>query len=134
MARPNTIHLRRRDADTLERLIESTGIVRDASSIALLDEELARATIVADDALPANSVALDSHVLFCDLESGEKREVTLVVPSKAASAEGRISVLSPVGSALIGLHVGDSIDWPMPGGRVRKLRVLAVSDRQTEAT
>jgi regulator of nucleoside diphosphate kinase len=127
MVRPNTIHLRRSDAATIEGLIESTGLGRDASSIALLDEELARATIVADDALPSNSVALDSHVTFCDLESGEKREVTLVVPSKAASAEGRISVLSPVGSALIGLRVGDSIDWPMPGGRVRRLSVLNVS-------
>lgn len=127
MVRPNVLHLRRRDADTLERLIESTGLGRDASSIALLDEELALATIVADDALPANAVALDSHVLFCDLESGEKREVTLVVPSKAASAEGRISVLSPIGSALIGMHVGDTIDWPMPGGRVRRISVLAVS-------
>ncbi|HET8937993.1 MAG TPA: nucleoside diphosphate kinase regulator [Polyangiales bacterium] len=127
MFRPDTIHLRRSDAETLERLIESTGVSRDAGTLALLDEELSRATIVADDALPADAVALDSQVTFCDLHSGEQREIMLVVPSKAASSHGRISVLSPVGSALIGLHVGDHIDWPMPGGRVRRLRVLAVS-------
>lgn len=125
--RPDTIHLRRSDADTLGRLIESTGLSRDAGSIALLDEELARATIVPDDALPSGAVALDSKVVFSDLQSGEQREITLVVPSKAGSEQGFVSVLSPVGSALIGLHIGDVIDWPMPGGRVRRLRVLAVS-------
>jgi regulator of nucleoside diphosphate kinase len=125
--RPETIHLRRTDADTLGRLIESTGLGRDSSSIALLDEELARATIVPDDALPQGAVALDSKVVFCDLQSGEQREITLVVPSKADSEQGFISVLSPVGSALIGLRIGDAIDWPMPGGRVKRLRVLAVS-------
>lgn len=125
--RPDTIHLRRSDADTLGRLIESTGLGRDSGSIALLDEELARATIVPDDALPQGAVALDSKVVFCDLQSGEKREITLVVPSKADSEQGFISVLSPVGSALIGLRIGDAIDWPMPGGRVKRLRVLEVS-------
>ena len=125
--RPDTIHLRRSDADTLGRLIESTGVGRDAGSIALLDEELARATIVPDDALPQGAVALDSKVTFCDLQSGEPREITLVVPSKADSEQGFISVLSPIGSALIGLRIGDVIDWPMPGGRVKRLRVLEVS-------
>jgi regulator of nucleoside diphosphate kinase len=127
MFRPETIYLRRTDADTLERLIETTGFTRDGSALSLLDEELARATIVADDALPPGAVALDSRVRFGDLETGEQREVTLVVPSKAALNEGRISVLSAVGSALIGLSVGDNIDWPMPGGRVRRLRVLEVA-------
>lgn len=131
--RPETIHLRRSDADTLGRLIESTGLSRDAGSIAMLDEELARATIVPDDALPQGAVALDSTVAFCDLQSGEQREVTLVVPSKADSEQGFISVLSPVGSALIGLRIGDVIDWPMPGGRMRRLRVLAVSSLKKAA-
>lgn len=127
MFRPETIYLRRTDADTLERLIESSGFSRDASTLSQLDEELARATIVADDALPAGAVALDSRVRFRDLETGEQREVTLVLPSKAALNEGRISVLSAVGCALIGLSVGDDIDWPMPGGKVRHLRVLEVA-------
>jgi regulator of nucleoside diphosphate kinase len=131
MFRPDTIYLRRSDAQILSRLIESTGVSRDADCIALLDEELARATIVADDGLPSGAVALDSHVRFCDVESGEQREITLVVPAKAITAQGCISVLSPVGSALIGLRVGDTIDWPVPGGRVRRLRVLAVSTAQS---
>jgi regulator of nucleoside diphosphate kinase len=128
MSRPSVIHLRRSDADTLTRLIESAVWSRDSRSAELLDEELGRARVVADDALPASSVALDSRVRFEDLQTGEQREITLVLPWKVDSAQSRISVLSPVGSALIGLSVGDDIDWPLPSGRLRRIRVLAVSD------
>jgi regulator of nucleoside diphosphate kinase len=127
MSRPEIIHLRTSDARILERLIEGAGDGRDAAGAALLDEELARATIVSDDALPPQTVALDSRVRFQNEETGQVREVTLVVPSKVAPDEGRISVLSPVGSALIGLSVDDDIDWPLPGGKVRRLRVLEVA-------
>jgi regulator of nucleoside diphosphate kinase len=127
MFRPATIHLRQSDAETLERLIESASFSRDSRALELLDEELARATVVADDALPAGAVALDTRVRFRDVQTSEEREVTLVLPSKAAADHGLISVLSPVGSALIGLSVGDDIDWPMPAGKVRRLRVVAVS-------
>jgi regulator of nucleoside diphosphate kinase len=127
MSRSSVIHLRRSDADTLTRLVESAAWSRDSRSAELLDEELGRARVVADDALPASSVALDSRVRFQDLQTGEQREITLVLPWKVDSAQGRISVLSPVGSALIGLSVGDDIDWPLPSGRLRRMRVLAVS-------
>jgi regulator of nucleoside diphosphate kinase len=93
----------------------------------LLDEELSRATIVPDDALPPQTVALDSRVRFQDDSTGRVREVTLVVPSKVSPDQGLISVLSPVGSALIGLSVHDDIDWPLPDGRLRRLRVLDVA-------
>jgi len=127
MSRPEFIQLRRSDADALTRLVESAALSRDSQSSELLDEELGRARIVADDALPPGVVALDSRVKFEDLQTGEQREVVLVLPWKAASSQGRISVLSPVGSALIGLRVGDDIDWPLPGGRQRRIRVLDVS-------
>jgi regulator of nucleoside diphosphate kinase len=98
---------------------------RDAASAALLDEELERATIVADDALPPKTVALDSRVHIRD-ETGQLRHVTLVVPAKVSHSQGKLSVLSPIGSALIGLGVDDDIDWPLPGGKVRRWRVLDV--------
>jgi regulator of nucleoside diphosphate kinase len=124
MARPETIYLRTSDASLLESIVAAAG-ERDAAGAALLDEELERATIVEDDALPPKTVALDSRVRFRD-ETGAVREVTLVVPSKVEIEEGKVSVLSPVGSALIGLGVDDDIDWPMPGGKVRRWRVLDV--------
>jgi regulator of nucleoside diphosphate kinase len=127
MSRPEIIYLRTSDAETLERLIQGVSDGRDAPGAALLDEELARATIVPDDALPPQTVALDSRVRFQDENTGQVREVTLVVPSKVSPEEGRISVLSPIGSALIGLSVHDDIDWPVPGGKLRRLRVLDVA-------
>jgi regulator of nucleoside diphosphate kinase len=126
MSRPEVIYLRTTDANLLQDLVARAN-ERDAAGAALLDEELARATIVADDALPPRTVALDSRVRFEDATSGQVREVTLVVPSKVSAEEGRISVLSPIGSALIGLSVDDNIDWPLPGGKVRRWRVLEVA-------
>ena len=52
--------------------------------------------------------------------------MTLVYPSATFGTEGRVSILAPIGGALLGLSVGDSIEWPVPGGRSRRLRVMAV--------
>jgi regulator of nucleoside diphosphate kinase len=120
------IYLRASDLRALEGLIERAGSGRDAASAARLDEELARATVVPDDALPPGTVALDSRVRFRDEATGRERDVTLVLPSRATASEGRISVLSPIGSALLGLGVHDHIEWPLPGGKVGRVRVLDV--------
>jgi regulator of nucleoside diphosphate kinase len=127
MARPQSLHLRASDVRVLEGIIQNAAGGRDADCAALLDEELARATVVPDHALPSGTVALDSRVRFRDERTGRVRDVTLVLPSRATASEGRISVLSPIGSALIGLAVDDRIEWPLPGGRSGRLRVLAVS-------
>jgi regulator of nucleoside diphosphate kinase len=120
------IYLRASDARALEGLIERAVGGRDAASAVRLDEELARATVVPDDALPPGTVALDSRVRFRDERTGRVRDVTLVLPARATADEGRISVLSPIGSALIGLAVHDHIEWPLPGGKVSRLCVLDV--------
>ena len=62
----------------------------------------------------------------CERETGAEREATLVYPKDASATEGRISILAPVGAALIGLRAGDSIDWPMPNGRSKRLRIVSV--------
>jgi len=110
------------DYGRLMALIEDS----DTPAAAALEQELARAEIVADDT-PAGAVAMHSRVTFSDLDSGAETTVTLVYPREADVDALRISVLSPVGSALIGLPVGGVIDWPLPGGRVRRLRVVAVA-------
>jgi regulator of nucleoside diphosphate kinase len=69
---------------------------------------------------------MNSVVSFEDLETGQRSEVTLVYPSASSGTEGRVSIFAPIGSALLGLSVGDSIEWPVPGGRSRRLRVTAV--------
>ena len=112
-----------------ERLAELIGN-QDTSGAAvaeLLDDELARATILPAAALPAEVVAMNSTVRFQDLGTGQEHEITLVYPDRADVTAGRISVLTRLGSALLGLSVGQEITWPMPRGRERRVRVLAVS-------
>ncbi len=91
-----------------------------------LDEELARAEVVPARQLPGDVVAINSRVTFRDLDSGEETTVTLVVPHQVDVAAMKISLLSPVGCALIGLRRGACIQWPIPGGKHRRLQVMAV--------
>lgn len=91
-----------------------------------LRAELDRAVIVNDDALSNDIVALDSNVSVQDLESGERDDYTLTLPELSDPALNRISVFSPLGTALLGFAVGDEFTWTMPGG-VRRLRILSVS-------
>ncbi len=88
-----------------------------------LAEELSRATVVPREQMPENVVRMHSRVTYLDESSGERREVELVFPDEADMASGKISVLAPVGSALLGLAEGQVIDWPFPDGRSRQLRV-----------
>jgi regulator of nucleoside diphosphate kinase len=89
--------------------------------------EAERAEIVADGALPEDAIAMYSHVEFHDESHGTIHRVQLVYPGEADIAAGRISVLTLIGAALIGLSAGQSIAWPTREGRERRLTVLRVS-------
>ena len=118
------IVLSRFDQDRLERLLDKVGPRPDLDA---LREEIERAEIVEPEAVPKNVVTMNSVVRFVDEESGRESEVKLVFPGHADVEVSRISVLAPIGSALLGLSVGDSIDWPLPKGHKRRLRVVAVT-------
>ena len=90
-----------------------------------LQSELDRADVVAPEEIPPNVVTMNSTVQFEDLGTGQHRSLTLVYPHNATAADS-ISVLAPVGSALLGLSVGDTIAWQVPGGRKLELRILEV--------
>ncbi len=119
----NNIIVTAPDHERLGRLIEQNGNGRDRSSALQLEEELARAFVVGQTEVPADVVTMNSRFVYVDEETGAKSTVTLVYPNEAAPADGKLSVLSPVGAALIGLRVGQSIQWPLPNGRKRRLRV-----------
>jgi regulator of nucleoside diphosphate kinase len=87
-----------------------------------LDAELRRATIVPQREVPPDVVTMNSELVYEDVESGAKRVVRLVFPNEADAAAGKISVLAPIGAALLGLHVGQEIEWRVPAG-VRRIRV-----------
>lgn len=113
-----------------DRLIglASAALDRLPEAAALLLDEADRAEVVAEDALPADVVRIGSFVEFRDEDSGERRRVQLVYPHEADISQSKISVLTPVGAALIGLSEGQSFAWPTPRGRRRRITVLKVSD------
>jgi regulator of nucleoside diphosphate kinase len=74
--------------------------------------------------MPSDVITMNSTARFA-LNDGSEREITLVYPRDADAGTGKVSVLAPVGSALLGLRVGDSIRWPAPGGDI-DLRVLSI--------
>jgi regulator of nucleoside diphosphate kinase len=113
------IILSRHDLERLQRLIDQ----QPEALVERLDQELSRAEVV--EQVPPGVVAMNSTVVFEDVETGARREVRLCYPQEARSEAGCISVLAPIGSALLGLSVGQSIDWQVPGGR-RRLRIVAV--------
>lgn len=94
-----------------------------------LQRELARAIVVSSEALPADVVTMNSTVVYRDEAAEAQRVVKIVYPRDADAARGRISVLSPVGTALLGLSVGQSIEWEFPDGSCRTLRVKEVLDQ-----
>jgi regulator of nucleoside diphosphate kinase len=121
------IVVREEDAARLERLLVMAGRLRDGDAITALQHELDRAEVLDEASMPVGVVAMGTHVRFVDEDSGDEQEVVLVYPAEADPGRGRISVLAPVGSALLGLRIGQSIEWPFPNGRNRRLRVRSVT-------
>lgn len=113
------------DLERLEALVDSLPSAQADSKEALLDE-LARAEVVAPDEVPPSVVTMHSKVRFVIETSREEFCLTLGYPKETSEGTGHISVLSPVGSALLGMSAGDQIDWPLPGGRKVKVTVLDV--------
>lgn len=114
-----------RDARRLEALLAGpTG--RGAATAALLEEELVRADLREAADIPGNVVTMNSEVLCRDEGSHAERRLRLVYPDAAGAAPENVSVLAPVGAALIGLSEGQSIDWPLPGGRTSHITVEKV--------
>jgi len=92
-----------------------------------LERELARARVVEGGELPGDVVAMGSEVTFRDERSRQVRTVRLVYPKDEDIDGGRVSVLTPIGAALLGLSTGQSIDWRTRAGLDRALTVLDVA-------
>ena len=113
------------DLERISSLLAEGDLPPDA--LERLDAELARANVVEPTEVSGDVVTMNTRVRFEDELSGTTREITLVYPEEADADAGRVSVLSPVGSALLGLRVGQSIDWLAAKGRRMRYRVVAVS-------
>jgi regulator of nucleoside diphosphate kinase len=102
----------KKDMELLRAVIEIHSLGGDAEAAARLSDQLDRASIVPSEHVPVDVVTMNSRVVFED-HTGARREVLLVYPPAADESRDRVSVLSPVGTALLGLVVGESIDWPV---------------------
>lgn len=119
------------DRDRLLPLIGSARLDRrvPAQSLDLLEGELARASIVEPADLPRDVVAMNSTVWFRDLDSEEIERYTLVFPRDADVIRDRISVLAPIGTALLGYRQRDIVEWRVPQG-CRRLEITKVEQNQ----
>lgn len=126
LAEAPSIYLTQADLDRLSDLLEAYAAGPKGRRFEKLEDELARAKVVSADEIPKDVVTMNSRILFEDETTGERHEVSLVYPNEADISAGRISVLVPVGTALLGLRVGQSIDWELPNVQKRRYRVIAV--------
>lgn len=121
-----------RDLRRLDGLLGAVAAARrDADHLQELRAELDRAIIVSPEEIPAGVITMDSTVMVEDLTTGMRRQITLVYPSDANPDLGRISVLAPLGTALLGFREGDEVAWRMPGG-LRHLRIERVWRRDED--
>lgn len=125
MADEPPIVLSSQDLERLERLLETVS-PEHAPGLDALRRELDRAEVVEPGELPSDVITMNSTARFLEEASGREFELTLVYPDDRHITHGTVSVLAPVGSALLGLSVGQSIEWPLLGGRKITLRILAV--------
>ena len=118
------------DAERLEMMIDRLPASAQDGGDALLDE-LARADLVEPGDLPASVVAMNSTVRFEVIEPHEEFCLTLVYPADLNSGPNQISVLTPMGTALLGMAEGKVIDWPRRDGQTVQVRVLEVLSQRS---
>ncbi|MDD4334460.1 MAG: nucleoside diphosphate kinase regulator [Desulfotomaculaceae bacterium] len=115
------IFITEKDRIKLQKLISEAKEFHPSSEVYLnnLEQELDRAQVVSSEKIPHNVITMNSKVLLRDIDSGEEMIYTLVYPNEANLMEDKISVLAPVGTAIIGLREKNAIDWKIPSGMVR---------------
>jgi regulator of nucleoside diphosphate kinase len=117
----------RPDLERLRLLVETARSRRrwEELHLAALAEELENADVVEPDAVPPDVVTMRSRVQVLDMVKGDQATWTLCYPTEADVNAGKLSVLAPIGTALLGYREGDVVEWPVPGGvRVLKIEKL----------
>jgi len=125
MIKEATIFITKNDRERLRKLIEVTrerGNGTDREYLNKLEEELDRAKLVKPESVPPDVITMRSRVRLKDLRTGKSVVYALVFPTEANFDEGKISILAPVGTAMLGYRRGDVIEWEVPSG-VRRLKV-----------
>ncbi len=123
----HAIYITANDAEKLHDLIWQAQHTeyRHSTYLKMLSGELDRAIIIDEDSVPPDVITMNSEASLVDVDTGEEMLFTLVFPEEADAIQGKISVLAPIGTAMLGYRVGDDFEWDTPGGK-RKIRVVKV--------
>lgn len=117
-----------KDYERLKKLVAEErefGGSGDSGELKALEQELDRGLIVQPADIPQGIITMNSKFILEDLDSGEEMTYSLVYPEKADLLENRISIMAPVGTAIIGYHEGDEIHWQVPTG-IARLKIIKV--------
>lgn len=122
-----SVYITEQDMKRLQELIEAEkGLnVAKGSDLQVLEAELDRARLLAPSAVPEDVVTMNSKVELIDLDTGTAMTYTLVFPDKADIDENKISVLAPIGTAILGYRTGDVFEWQVPEGS-RRLKIKKI--------
>ena len=122
-----SVYITEQDMKRLQELIEAEkGLnVAKGSDLQVLEAELDRARLLAPSAVPEDVVTMNSKVELIDLDTGTAMTYTLVFPDKADIDENKISVLAPIGTAILGCRTGDVFEWQVPEGS-RRLKIKKI--------
>jgi regulator of nucleoside diphosphate kinase len=122
------IHITNFDLQRLKELLKVAKEFKyqDRNDLKKLENELVRAMIVDSREVPPNVVTMNCKVELLDLDKNKKMTYTLVFPSEADIRQGKISILAPIGTAILGFRVGDTVIWQVPAGqrRIKIQRIL----------
>jgi len=120
---PRTIYITEADMKRLRPLLE--GVKNSRDDLRSLQAELEQARVLAPTEIPPDVITMNSKARLRDLDTNEEMIFTLVFPGNANIEQDKISVVAPIGTAMLGHRVGDEFEWEVPAGAVR-LRVEAV--------
>lgn len=113
------------DRKRLEALLSRPTEAMDRNDVSAVVEEVQRAIVVPASEIPPDVITMNTRARLLDLDRQTTLEYTVVYPQEADFAAGRISVVAPIGAAMLGYRVGDEIEWAVPSG-LRRLRVEAI--------
>jgi regulator of nucleoside diphosphate kinase len=118
------LYLTRSDYQRLNDVLRASLLERreDLGDLTRLHDEIKRAKIFEPTEIPSDVITMNSRVRLRDLDSGEQMELSLVYPSASDTAAKKISILAPIGTAILGYRAGDTVEWEVPAG-VRRLKI-----------
>ncbi|MBL1214044.1 MAG: nucleoside diphosphate kinase regulator [Ignavibacteriae bacterium] len=127
------IYITEKDKAKLQKILSSASAfrVQDQKTLQDLKVELERAEVMAEEKMDDNVIRMHSTVFVMDMKTNAKFEYQLVYPNEADLSENKISILAPIGTALLGYKVGDIIEWSVPAG-LRKLKIEDVRHSQMQ--